>query len=96
MTENSWKNLIDNPKDWWDYISMKPNEKYSDFEHKQTDETLRHSTWSTPEWVSSKLPPAETASYAEAFGGHIDSNVMILYSKLYALFVNVVRVVNVL
>ncbi|XP_042373615.1 protein OSB3, chloroplastic/mitochondrial-like isoform X1 [Zingiber officinale] len=60
--ETSWKNLIDNPKDWWDNRSTKPKKTYPDFKHKETGEALWLSSFNTPDWVLSKLPPVETTS----------------------------------
>ncbi|KAG6532188.1 hypothetical protein ZIOFF_006027 [Zingiber officinale] len=62
IKKTSWKNLIDNPKDWWDNRSTKPKKTYPDFKHKETGEALWLSSFNTPDWVLSKLPPVETTS----------------------------------
>ncbi|OAY82032.1 protein OSB2, chloroplastic isoform X1 [Ananas comosus] len=54
-----WKNLVENPKEWWDNRANKFNPKSPDFKHKESGEVL----WlrpSTPEWIVSKLPPLNT------------------------------------
>ncbi|KAG9456326.1 hypothetical protein H6P81_000834 [Aristolochia fimbriata] len=52
-----WKNLLENPDQWWDCRSNKTHLDYPDFKHKVTGEGL----WlrpSTPSWVLPYLPPA--------------------------------------
>ncbi|PON68629.1 Single-stranded DNA-binding protein [Parasponia andersonii] len=54
---NSWNDLIDHPKKWWDYRNGKlngvVNPKHPDFKYKDGS----HALWlsSAPQWVSSKL-----------------------------------------
>ncbi|KAL2502783.1 Protein OSB3 [Forsythia ovata] len=54
-SDDSWKNLVENPDKWWDNRSNKRNPKQPDFKHKETGEVL----WlnSSPDWVLSRLPP---------------------------------------
>ncbi|KAF4393882.1 hypothetical protein F8388_018373 [Cannabis sativa] len=58
---NSWNNLIDNPKQWWDYRNCKHNglvnPKYPDFKHKDGSQSLWLS--SAPLWLSSKIKGLE-------------------------------------
>ncbi|XP_062077452.1 protein OSB3, chloroplastic/mitochondrial-like isoform X3 [Humulus lupulus] len=58
---NSWNNLVDNPKQWWDYRNCKHNglvnPKYPDFKHKDGSQSLWLS--SAPLWLSSKLKSLE-------------------------------------
>ncbi|KAJ0788446.1 putative primosome PriB/single-strand DNA-binding, nucleic acid-binding protein [Helianthus annuus] len=55
---DSWKNLIENPKKWWDNRVDKRNVKGPDFKNKDTGEAL----WLTdaPSWALSSLPPLAT------------------------------------
>ncbi|XP_058113681.1 protein OSB2, chloroplastic-like isoform X2 [Magnolia sinica] len=59
-TDASWKDLVENPKNWWDNRSCKLNPKAPDFKHKVTGEGL----WinRTPAWALSKLPPSKPKS----------------------------------
>ncbi|KAK2990109.1 hypothetical protein RJ640_001777 [Escallonia rubra] len=51
----SWKNLVENPYEWWDNRSKKVNAKSPDFKHKVTGKPLWLS--SSPVWALTKLPP---------------------------------------
>ncbi|KAM7476859.1 hypothetical protein LguiB_024102 [Lonicera macranthoides] len=53
--EDSWKNLVENPCEWWDNRSNKLNARAPDFKHKDTGKALWLSD--SPEWALSKLPP---------------------------------------
>ncbi|KAI3965396.1 hypothetical protein MKX01_042877 [Papaver californicum] len=57
-SEESWKNLIDDPTNWWDNRAKKLNPKAPDFRNKVTREAIWLS--SAPAWVSDKLPPVQT------------------------------------
>ncbi|KAI3954334.1 hypothetical protein MKW92_002481 [Papaver armeniacum] len=57
-SEESWKNLIDDPTNWWDNRAKKLNPKAPDFRNKVTREGIWLS--SAPAWVSDKLPPVQT------------------------------------
>ncbi|KAL3642551.1 hypothetical protein CASFOL_013366 [Castilleja foliolosa] len=50
---DSWKNLVENPGNWWDKRMNKKNPKAPDFKHKESGEAL----WlnSCPDWALSKL-----------------------------------------
>ncbi|KAK1289422.1 hypothetical protein QJS10_CPB18g00158 [Acorus calamus] len=53
-----WKDLVENPKDWWDNRSKKLNPKAPDFKNKHTGKAL----WlneSAPSWVLSKFAPVK-------------------------------------
>ncbi|KAL1223997.1 Protein OSB3, chloroplastic/mitochondrial [Cardamine amara subsp. amara] len=56
--EESWKNLVENPNNWWDNRTNKRNPKGPDFTNKETGEAL----WlnGSPTWVQPKLPPLKT------------------------------------
>ncbi|KAI3863562.1 hypothetical protein MKW92_011887 [Papaver armeniacum] len=56
-SEDSWKNLIDDPTSWWDNRAKKLNPKAPDFRNKVTREGIWLS--SAPAWVSDKLPPLQ-------------------------------------
>lgn len=53
--DDSWKDLVENPKKWWDNRSHKINKKSPDFKHKDSGKAL----WlvDSPSWALSKLPP---------------------------------------
>ncbi|KAF8083120.1 hypothetical protein N665_0791s0017 [Sinapis alba] len=53
--EEFWKDLAQNPDNWYDNISNKTNVKAPDFKHKNSGEAQ----WMTdsPTWILSKLPP---------------------------------------
>ncbi|KAF3452711.1 hypothetical protein FNV43_RR03144 [Rhamnella rubrinervis] len=50
-----WKNLVENPDNWWDNRLNKIKETHPDFKHKDTGVALWLS--SSPAWVLHKLPP---------------------------------------
>ncbi|XP_027922400.1 protein OSB3, chloroplastic/mitochondrial-like isoform X2 [Vigna unguiculata] len=52
--DNSWKDLLDNPVEWWDLRSTEENPKGAAFERKTNGELLFISS-STPKWVQEKL-----------------------------------------
>ncbi|VVB07955.1 unnamed protein product [Arabis nemorensis] len=56
-SEESWKDLVQNPDKWFDNRSIKTNPKAPDFRNKETGEVL----WmnNSPTWVLSKLPPLQ-------------------------------------
>ncbi|KAK4342985.1 hypothetical protein RND71_038801 [Anisodus tanguticus] len=62
---DSWKDLVENPYNWWDNRANKLNPKAPDFKHKNTGIGL----WvgSSPDWVLSRLPPVrgEQAAYSD-------------------------------
>ncbi|CAA0830472.1 Protein OSB2- chloroplastic [Striga hermonthica] len=53
--DDSWKDVVENPDNWWDCRANKKNPKAPDFKHKKTGDAL----WlnRAPGWVPSKLPP---------------------------------------
>uniref|UniRef100_A0A5B7B510 Uncharacterized protein n=1 Tax=Davidia involucrata TaxID=16924 RepID=A0A5B7B510_DAVIN len=61
-SDDSWKNLVENPDKWWDNRSGKVNKKSPDFKNKDTGEGL----WldDSPAWVLSRLPPLKTKDVA--------------------------------
>ncbi|CAJ1951622.1 unnamed protein product [Sphenostylis stenocarpa] len=52
--DNSWKDLLDNPIEWWDLRSTEENPKGAAFERKTNGELL-FITSSTPKWLEDKL-----------------------------------------
>ncbi|GER54320.1 organellar single-stranded DNA binding protein 3 [Striga asiatica] len=54
-SDDSWKDVVENPDNWWDCRANKKNPKAPDFKHKKTGDAL----WlnRAPGWVSAKLPP---------------------------------------
>ncbi|KAG6536485.1 hypothetical protein ZIOFF_001543 [Zingiber officinale] len=64
--ETSWKNLIDNPKDWWDNRSMKLKKTSPDFKHKETGEALWLSSFNTPDWLKKTSPDFKHEETGEA------------------------------
>ncbi|XP_026431195.1 protein OSB2, chloroplastic-like [Papaver somniferum] len=58
ISEESWKNLIDDPTNWWDNRAKKLNPKAPDFRNKVTREGIWLS--SAPAWVSDKLPSLQS------------------------------------
>ncbi|KAM7259228.1 hypothetical protein ACFE04_014969 [Oxalis oulophora] len=56
--EESWKDVLANPDNWWDNRVGKKNPKSPDFKHKNSGEALWLDT--APDWVKSKLPPLES------------------------------------
>ncbi|XP_017440183.1 protein OSB3, chloroplastic/mitochondrial isoform X2 [Vigna angularis] len=52
--DNSWKDLLDNPVEWWDLRSTEENPKGAAFERKTNGELLFINS-STPKWVQEKL-----------------------------------------
>lgn len=52
--DKSWKDLLDNPIEWWDLRSAKENSKGAAFERKTDGELLFINT-STPKWLKEKL-----------------------------------------
>ncbi|KAL8039488.1 hypothetical protein ABFX02_10G040300 [Erythranthe guttata] len=55
-SDDSWKDLVENPDKWWDNRTKKKNPKAPDFRHKETGEVL----WlnGSPAWASSRIPTA--------------------------------------
>ncbi|KAK4419170.1 protein OSB2, chloroplastic [Sesamum alatum] len=53
--DHFWKDLVENPDNWWDNRAKKKNPKAPDFKNKETGEAL----WlnNTPGWALSRLPP---------------------------------------
>lgn len=60
--DDPWKNLVEDPKKWWDNRSNKISPKSPDFKHKETGEALWLSR--SPAWVLSELPPVKTKDVA--------------------------------
>ncbi|CAA7398722.1 unnamed protein product [Spirodela intermedia] len=54
-SEETWKDLVENPKKWWDNRSTKLKPNMPDFKHKETGVALWLGS-STPTWVRAKLP----------------------------------------
>jgi hypothetical protein len=52
--DESWKDLVQNPDNWWDNRLDKRNVRAPDFKHKETGEGLWLS--GSPAWVLPKLP----------------------------------------
>ncbi|RDX75033.1 Protein OSB3, chloroplastic/mitochondrial, partial [Mucuna pruriens] len=52
--DKSWKDLLDNPMEWWDLRSEKENPKGAAFERKTNGELLFINN-STPKWLQDKL-----------------------------------------
>ncbi|KAL3628546.1 hypothetical protein CASFOL_027592 [Castilleja foliolosa] len=52
---DSWKNLVENPGNWFDNRMNKKNPKAPDFKHKESNDAL----WLNrcPDWALTKLPP---------------------------------------
>ncbi|CAN4121584.1 unnamed protein product [Withania somnifera] len=61
---DSWKDLLENPDNWWDNRTTKLNQKAPDFKHKNTGIGL----WvdSSPDWVLSQLPPLRDQTAASS------------------------------
>ncbi|KAL2250601.1 protein OSB3, chloroplastic/mitochondrial-like [Sesamum indicum] len=53
--DHFWKDLVENPDNWWDNRAQKKNPKAPDFKNKETGEVLWLS--SSPGWALSRLPP---------------------------------------
>ncbi|KAL0316258.1 UNVERIFIED_CONTAM: protein OSB2, chloroplastic [Sesamum radiatum] len=53
--EDSWKNLVEYPNNWWDNRVNKLSPKSPDFKHKETGDALWLSN--IPDWALSRLPP---------------------------------------
>ncbi|KAL0333342.1 UNVERIFIED_CONTAM: protein OSB2, chloroplastic [Sesamum angustifolium] len=53
--EDSWKNLVEYPSNWWDNRVKKLSPKSPDFKHKETGDALWLSN--IPDWALSRLPP---------------------------------------
>ncbi|KAL6853897.1 hypothetical protein ACP4OV_019926 [Aristida adscensionis] len=53
--EDLWRDLLDNPGNWWDNRSDKPTPKYPDFKHKESGQPLWIRTKS-PQWAIDALP----------------------------------------
>ncbi|KAK4396324.1 protein OSB2, chloroplastic [Sesamum angolense] len=53
--DHFWKDLVENPDNWWDNRTQKRNPKAPDFKNKETGEVLWLS--SSPGWALSRLPP---------------------------------------
>ncbi|KAL0375110.1 UNVERIFIED_CONTAM: protein OSB3, chloroplastic/mitochondrial [Sesamum radiatum] len=53
--DHFWKDLVENPDNWWDNRAQKRNPKAPDFKNKETGEVLWLS--SSPGWALSRLPP---------------------------------------
>ncbi|XP_059305751.1 protein OSB2, chloroplastic [Lycium ferocissimum] len=66
---DSWKDLVENPDNWWDNRANKLNPKAPDFKHKNTGIGL----WvdSSPDWVLSRLPPLREQRAAFSDKQHI-------------------------
>ncbi|XP_057466682.1 protein OSB3, chloroplastic/mitochondrial-like isoform X1 [Actinidia eriantha] len=60
--DDLWRDLVENPDNWWDNRANKANKKSPDFKHKVTGAGL----WQrgSPSWVSSRLPPLKSAHTA--------------------------------
>lgn len=71
--EASWKDLLENPNNWWDNRSTKFNPKSPDFKHKVTGEALWIISKSTPMWVIPNLPPAKPKQEVNIARGDITS-----------------------
>lgn len=56
--DDVWKDLVENPDNWWDNRLDKKSKKGPDFKHKETGKPL----WLTyaPAWVTSQLPPPKS------------------------------------
>jgi len=54
--EELWRDLLDNPENWWDNRTDKPTPKYPDFKHKDSGKALWIGTKS-PQWAIDALPP---------------------------------------
>ncbi|KAI3513964.1 hypothetical protein L1887_12234 [Cichorium endivia] len=54
---DSWKQLVQNPSNWWDNRVDKRNQKSPDFKNKDSGKGLWLSD--APEWVLSSLPPPQ-------------------------------------
>ncbi|CAJ1451737.1 unnamed protein product [Effrenium voratum] len=52
--EDAWKDLFANPDSWKDYREGKQNPRFPDFK-RDDGQALWLDSWSTPDWVSSKL-----------------------------------------
>jgi len=53
--EELWRDLLDNPENWWDNRTDKPTPKYPDFKHKDSGKALWIGTRS-PQWAVDALP----------------------------------------
>ncbi|KAH7674762.1 Single-stranded DNA-binding protein [Dioscorea alata] len=60
--ENLWKDLVENPKNWWDNRSDKLKLSQPDFKHKVTGQVLWLDSSTTPSWVLADLPPPSSKS----------------------------------
>jgi hypothetical protein len=54
--EELWRDLLDNPANWWDNRTDKPTPNYPDFKHKDSGKALWIGTRS-PQWAVDALPP---------------------------------------
>ncbi|KAL5228467.1 hypothetical protein ABZP36_016732 [Zizania latifolia] len=54
-----WRDLVDNPGNWWDNRSDKPSTNYPDFKHKETGKALWIQS-QTPKWAMDALPPVKS------------------------------------
>ncbi|KAJ0965618.1 hypothetical protein J5N97_026756 [Dioscorea zingiberensis] len=54
--ENLWKDLVENPKNWWDNRSDKLKPSQPDFKHKVSGEALWIDSSTTPSWVLTDMP----------------------------------------
>ncbi|CAL4972155.1 unnamed protein product [Urochloa decumbens] len=55
LEEELWRDLLDNPANWWDNRTDKPTPKHPDFKHKDTGKAL----WigfKSPQWAVDALP----------------------------------------
>ncbi|KAJ7969472.1 Protein OSB3, chloroplastic/mitochondrial [Quillaja saponaria] len=78
-SDESWRNLVENPDKWWDNRLGKLKERSPDFKHKETQEALWLSD--SPSWVMSKLPPikpersVETSNRQALFSSTLEEKV---------------------
>lgn len=50
-----WRDLIENPIDWWDNRESRRNPRAPDFKHRITRQALWIDNWQTPAWARAKF-----------------------------------------